>query len=311
MITLKKHILTTKKQYAYSFYTKVNPQPKIYEKITREEIYNYLISSFIDDPEIILRLCTVEEINILKQLLETNIPNKNLGYIEYLLLENLLKNNLIFQNETEYYIPKDLINPIKMAINIYNEEEYSLKDVIESALLGLIRIHNVIEINTYLEYLNTYNIIFTIKDLKNYLISSTRLKDKLLIIPYQKKEYVISLEYPYYKDILNLKNPHFKAKHGSLEELISIGKYKINLFQKEIFNFLSFLEAHLEPQYINLIINDLIIYMGFNLNNIEILHSICDNIPPLEQEVTKSLPFFPVWIYNGLTTTEASNLTDN
>ena len=299
MITLKKYFTQNKKSVAYHFYTKINNNPLGYEKITREEIYNYVISSYVEDPEIILRLCSLEEINILKNLLEENLPRTNNGYIEYLLFQDLEANNLVFATDKEYYVPKDLINPLKMAMNLYQEEEYSLKDVTDSVLLGLMRIYNVLLVSDYLKYLSDYNIIFDRNSLINYFLNSLRLKDKLLIITYKNEEYVISLENPYYKDVLTLREiPDTRASYR-LEELISYGKYKINLFEPEIFNFLSFLEAHLTPDYVSLIINDIIVYMGFRLNNPTLIHSITDNIKELEEAIYKVLPYFPIWIYNG------------
>ena len=116
-----------------------------------------------------------------------------------------------------------------------------------------------------------------------------------------KKEYVISLEYNYFKDILDLKKDYYKYNDYSLESIISVGKYKINLFKEEVFAFLNFLECHLQPKYIELIINDLIIYVGFNLNDEDALKTIADNIEDLLKEIKKALNFIPIWVYNGNT----------
>ncbi len=300
MITLKEYFNKIKKEEAYDFYQRICPKPEEYAKITRAQIYHNIIKLYIDDPEIILRLCNVEEINILKMLLEENISKKNNGYIEYLLINTLESNYLIFSNNNEYYLPEDLINPVKMAINLYNEEEYSLKDVTDSVILGLVRIHNVLTIPEMFQYLQQYNIIFEENSFKTYLKNSLRNNNKIALIHYKKESYLISLEHQYYKEIIPLKANNI-PNHGTLEEVISVGKYKINLFKEPIFNFLCYLEHHLEPKYIDIIIDDLILYAGFDLNNPEALEAISGQIPELQEMLKKVLIYFPCWLYNGET----------
>ena len=294
MISLKELFNQEKKENIYTFYKRICVKPPKYNDITRQDIYRNLIKLYIDDPEIILRLCNMEEINILKNLLEQPLPKKNNGYIEYLLLNELLSNYLILEDHECYYIPDDLINPIKMAMNLFNEEEYGLKDVTDSVLLGLLRTHNVLTLDEIIKYLQEYNIIFTIPSLKEYLKNSLRNNNKIAL----KKDYLISLEYNYYKDVISLKKD-IAPIHGRLEEIISIGKYKINLFKEPIFNFLCYLESHLNPKYIDLIIDDLIVYAGFDLDEEETLKAIANNIPELYTKLQAIIGYFPVWIFNG------------
>lgn len=307
MKTLKAIFKENKKEISYQFYQRVILKPLAYSKITRDQIYHEIITSYINDPEIILRLCNIEEINILKNLLDENIPVKNEGYIEYLLLSELQNNYLIWQDDNYYYIPEDLINPIKMAINLYNEEEYSLKDITDSVILGLVRLHNVIELDTFITYLKEYNIIFDKENLKKYLLNDVRNKDKLAIIKYQQTDYLTSLEYPYYKDILKLRNT-IEVDHPILEEVISIGKYKIDLFQEKIFKFLNFLELHLEPKYVDSILEDIIIYTGFRINDLTVLKKISGEIDSLFKALQEVEPYLPVWVFNGRTLNSFKNL---
>ena len=141
---------------------------------------------------------------------------------------------------------------------------------------------------------------YDLKNLKEYINHNPKLRNKVTVIKYKKEEYIISLEFNYYKDVYTLKESFNLAKY-TLEELISIGKYKINLFQEHLFSFLNFLEIHLDPHNIDLIINDLIFYCGFDINNDSILLQICDNIEELYKEVKEVIPNFPIWIYNGNT----------
>ena len=114
-----------------------------------------------------------------------------------------------------------------------------------------------------------------------------------------------SIEFPskeqvtnFYKDVLKLRK-NFKRATYSLEELISFGKYKLNLFQEKTFNFLNFLELHLPAGSIDLFVNDLLFYCGFDLHNEGMLLQICDNVVDLYQETTAVISSFPVWIYYG------------
>ena len=115
---------------------------------------------------------------------------------------------------------------------------------------------------------------------------------------FQKKDYVVSKEYFHYKDVLSLRKK-FKIATYSLEEMISIGKYKLNLFQEKVFHFLNFLEIHLDGKSIDLFVKDFLFYCGFDINNDGILLGICDQIEELYREVVSVVPYFPIWIYGG------------
>lgn len=297
-MTLKEYFQKVKKEDIYNLYLKVVPSSKEYSKITRNEMYEEIKKTYIDDPEIILKMVSTEEVHILKSLISENISTQRNGYIDYLLFENLKKHFLIIEDE-EYYIPKDLVNCVKMAINLYNEEIYSLKDITDSLILGINRVHNVLPASELLELLKSYHCIFTFKSLKTYIKNNYRLKGFIDIVKYKNVMYVISLENIFYKDIISINKSEFLRPIYTTEELISIGKYKINLFKKEIYDFLNYLESHIEAKFINQIIEELIIYMGFDINDKKVLNTIADNIKELYDALVNVLPFIPIWIYNG------------
>ena len=249
-MSFKSCILNSKKELVYAFYQRLDKKALPYAKITRNDIYHNIISLYKRDPEIILRLCTMEEINILKKLLDGGIKRQENGYIDYLLFQNLKNNYLIELKNNEYIIPDDLLNYIKMALNLLDEKVFSIIDVSDSIIMGLSRIYNCLEATTFKEILNQYYINYEIPSLKEYICNNPKLNNKLKVIRYQKKEYIISLEYPFYKDVIKLRR-NFKIKEYSLESVISIGKYKIDLFQEELFSFLNFLEMHLNPENID------------------------------------------------------------
>lgn len=296
MITLKEYFNKCSKKDVYDFYLKFERKPKEYNKITKSKIYDYIISIYEKDPEIILKLCTIEELNILKSLINEEIVSNN-GYIEYLIFSHLQSNYLILKDKY-YYIPNDILNYIKMAINILDENYYSYKDITDSVLIGISRIYNSLSLTELQELLEIYNIHFE-GSIKKYIYSNPKLYNIIGFAKYKKKEYFISLEYNYYKDIINLKSEEIALKKYKLEEVISFGKYKINLFNENLFKYLSFLEMHLDSQCIDFIIKDLMIYMGFNLNNEEVLLKITDNIEELYNETKKILKDFPIWLYSG------------
>lgn len=298
MITLKEAFLKSNKEKLYTFYTKVIKDFKTYNKITKEKIYEEIINKYEEDPEVILELCTMEELQILKSILDGNNITKNNGYIEYLLFSNLKDNYLIFEDHG-YYIPSDLINYVKMAFNLFQEKTYSYKDVIDSVMIGMVRIYNVLTFSEALSFLHNYNIVMTEKELESCIHESIKFTSLIKVVNYKKEKYIVSNEFFYFKDILPLKKSYIKYKQYDLEEVISIGKYKINLFRREIFEFLNFLEKHLESIYVHQVIYDVILYAGFDLKNDDTLFKIADSIEPLYEEIKKVILFFPVWIYNG------------
>lgn len=294
-MTLKELFRASKKEEIYKFYVKMVKKPKTYEKITRLDIYHSILEYYQIDPEAILRLCSIEEINALKNLLNEEQNSKSGGYIEYLIFNNLKQNYLVIE-EDKYYIPKDLINYIKMAINLYDEKEYALKDMLDSVILGITRIYNVLQVDKLLLILKSFNGIFTWRSLKDYIINNLRLNDKVAIKKYKGIYYVISLENLFYKDVLRLRKNEIPELQNSLEEIISIGKYKINLFKEPVFKFLNFLEFHLDPLYIAAIIEEMIIYAGLDLNDKEVLKLIANDILPLYNSLIDVAPFFSCWI---------------
>lgn len=295
-----KDILTKEsKDQTYDYYTKIVENYKDYEKVSRSKMYAEIIDTFKNHTEIILDMCSIEELDILKKILNDEKVFDNHGYLEYLLVKNLESNYLIIKNNNEYHIPEDIVNYIKMALNIFDSNSY--KDVTECLILGLIRINNCLEIKEFSSILADYNLYIMPKDICKYITNNYILKDKLKIVKYSKKEYIVSLENYYYIDVINLINNNYKRKKYSLESVISIGKYKINLFDEGILKLLNFLECHLEPKYIDMIIGDLVIYAGFNLNDDKALKNISDNITELYEALKEAVDYFPIWIYKGNT----------
>lgn len=287
------------KESVYAFYKRIVNNPKDYVKVSREQIYNIIMSEYNKDPEIILRMSSIEELNILKGLLEARVEKKDYGYIEHLLFSNLKSNYLVLEENNEYFIPDDLVNYVKMAMNLCDEKENSFRDITDSIIIGLVRIHNVLEFEEFISLLKRYNCVFTSLDnFKKYVLQSPKLLKKLDIIKYKRKNYVVSLEYDFYKDVLENRKDVEYQKYA-LEDIISIGKYKIDLFREPVFKFLNFLELHLEPIYIEYIIDDIIGYMGLYINNLDIVKRIADNIDDLYKNILDILPYFPIWIFNG------------
>ena len=297
-MNLKDYILKSNKIDIYNFYLKINSSAVAYEKITRNDIYHNIISSYKNDPEIILQLCSMEEISILKKLLDDKIKVEENGYIDYVLFKNLSNNFLILNDGENYYLPEDLVNCVKMAINLLDEKLYTARDIVDSTIIGVARVYNVLLIDDAINLLKKYSVIYDKLAFKKYIKSNAKLKDRVAIARFKKKEYFISLEYCFYKEVLDLrKNIDFAIY--SLEEIISFGKYKINLFQEKVLFFLNFLEMHMKAYGINSLIDDLIFYFGIYVNDEKILNSICGNILELQKEIVLVEKYFPIWIYNG------------
>lgn len=297
-MNLKDYILKSNKIDIYNFYLKINSSAVAYEKITRNDIYHNIISSYKNDPEIILQLCSMEEISILKKLLDDKIRVEENGYIDYVLFKNLSNNFLILNDGENYYLPEDLVNCVKMAINLLDEKLYTARDIVDSTIIGVARVYNTLLIDDAINLLKKYSVTYDKLAFKKYIKSNVKLKDRVAIVRFKKNEYFISLEYSFYKEVLDLrKNIDFAIY--SLEEMISFGKYKINLFQEKVLFFLNFLEMHMKAYGINSLIDDLIFYFGIYVNDEKILNSICGNILELQKEIVLVEKYFPIWIYNG------------
>ncbi len=299
MITLKEYIHNIKKEDLYNYYQTLEKEPLSYDKLTRTDIYNAIIKIYQDDPEIILRICCPEEMDILKSLIDNKIPSTNYSYIDYLLFLNLKNNYLIIEQDNEFFIPDDLLNYIKMAINLYDEEECSKTDLYNSVILGIIRIKNVISINDLINTLSHYNCILTKPSLQAFIKNNPKLKNKLTIKKYQGINYIISLEHNYYKEILKLRK-EIPSQEYILEEIISYGKYKINLFREPVYKCLSLLETYIEPYSIDQIIDEIIEIEGLQLSD-DIIKEALKDMPKLYSIIQDIMPYFPIWLYDGHT----------
>lgn len=305
---LLEYVNHSDKEDLYEFYEKLIKKPKEYQKVTRKEMVDSILATYKNDPEIILSLCSVEEISVLKSFInESNV--RNTGYIEYLLFKNLKENFLLIKVDGEYQIPEDILNYIKMALNLLEEEKFSFLDVMDSVIIGLVRIYNVIELDELMDLLKEYHVEFE-TNIKDYIKNHPKFYHLMKLTKKKNITYVVSKEFPYYEDILKLQKKEIPRKKYTLEEVISFGKYKINLFDSKVFNYLNFLEMHLESEYVALILEDVIVYMGFDINNEEVLEKITDHIEELKKETKKVLPYFPIWIYNGNTLVDLK-ISDN
>lgn len=298
MMKLKEYMLKDAKERVYDFYSLVVKQPLAYEKVSRNDMYHSILSLYKSDPEIITQLCNVEEINILKKLLDDKIKKQENGYIDYLLFQDLQKHYLVLLENNEYSIPEDLVNYVKMAFNLLDEEQKAMSDVIDSVILGIAQVYNTIKVDEVILLLSEHTISYDRATFMKQIKSNLRWKRKVEVVRYKKEDYLVSCEFPYYKDVLKLRRPFKMAKYR-LEELISFGKYKLDLFQEKVLNFLNFLEMHLYPVDLNAFLNDLIFYAGFDVHSESILTNICGSIEELYKETSTVLPEFPVWIYNG------------
>ena len=299
MKNLKDILKETNKEIVYNYYLKFVSKPQEYSKITREEMYNYIIKTFKEKEDLITDLCSIEEINILKRLIDNEKVTKEEGYLDYVLLDNLKNNFLINYEDNSYYIPKDIFNLVKMALNIYNEEEYTYKDVTDSVIIGMSRIYNVLTVEEFINYLKEYNIIFEMKAFHKYINKNPRLNRVVAFKRYNHIEYVISLENKYSDYVLKLKKEDIKPARYTLEETVSIGKYSIDLFIEPIFDTLSFLESNLEPKHIKELLDILIIIIGKGIMNYSELHEFACGNEKIYYNLFMLTECLPCWLLNG------------
>lgn len=300
MITLEEKLFQLSKIETYNYYKRIVKNKKEFNSVSKASMYKEITSYYQENPEIILELCDSEELSILKYLISDNIKKKHLGYIEYLTLNNLKENFYVFESNNEYYIPRDMLNYIKMAINILDVNEHTFLDIELSIAVGLSRIYNVLTFKEYKEIYEHFCLPKTEQELKKIIKTNWRVKKFVKLIKYKNENYVVSSEFDFYKDVLEIKSRGIQKKlNYTLEEVICVGKYYINILNRPIFNFLNFLENHLEAEYIDTIIHNLILYAGFDINNDETLKNIASNIEELYIEIKKVIPYFPTWVFNG------------
>ena len=118
----------------FESYVKLVPNFKNYDSITKDKMIDAIVNE-LNNPEVIISLCTTKELKLLKDL----INNKDGLLNEYELEIFNLKNKNILLNSYLLKIPDDIIESVKKAIEIVDWKKAKENDDINEILVGFIK----------------------------------------------------------------------------------------------------------------------------------------------------------------------------
>ena len=68
---------------------------------------------------------------------------------------------------------------------------------------------------------------------------------------------------------------------------------------------------HLEPKYIDLVLNEMFVYAGLDINDDGVLMAISDNILELYNHINGIISYLPCWIFWGNSLEELKEISNN
>ena len=232
-MTLKESLEEFNKELLFDYYIRIIPNHKRYTRTTKEQMKDKILQEYKNYNNII-DICTTRELKYLNLLIENN---NNLPYnFKYDWEINSLDEKLIIvYDDEQIYIPENLLNIVKQALDKVNWNTIKEKDKINELAIGLFKVYALLPTKKLIDILFTKlkvpkeNIIEHLKTNKlfNYYVTMDS--------KYTKKDQI--LIYRNYSDII--------------EQLIKVKQ------ERKIFNF-----SHIKAtDYTSIFYND------FNLNN--------------------------------------------
>lgn len=142
------------KPYIYNIYVRITLDEKSkYESLTRMKMLERILSFYLQDPSIILAVCSQEEMDILKQIVENKkievpFPSQGKQNEELIGLNNKL---LVLENydgktkKDVYTIPIELEASIVSAISQIDSGKSKKRERIVSLILAMLQLYGMIE----------------------------------------------------------------------------------------------------------------------------------------------------------------------
>ncbi|MGI6329375.1 MAG: YecA family protein [Bacilli bacterium] len=324
---LKELLRNYQKKQIYFNYCFLKKEPKEYQKITKYQIILDIYEMYNSNPDFIKDICSTEELLLLKKILKGEVENivitkKEETYERYNLLNSLEQKFLLSLDffDPKIKVPEEIEKSIKIALKNFNKEELKERDELRYLIVGLIRTYFLLTRDEFFQYFSEYYSLSYV-DLNNYIDNNLYFKRFITKLP---DDYYLSKEYEIYLEVITNER---KKKNSSFfhlykkEELISVGKNRINLEDEDINKFYNFLLKKIKG---NIILEHSIDYfieiaIAFDIKNVTkylefILSFITDEKEisnAMLQIIIKAYNKFPNWINNGVAPFYALEETKN
>ncbi|MDD4188057.1 MAG: SEC-C metal-binding domain-containing protein [Bacilli bacterium] len=315
---LKQIINIYGKETIYRGYSNLVENPKEYKKITKYQMVLDIYKMYNDNPQSIIDVCSFEELALLKKILNKKTKTKpflkdwkddDYSWLKLLREKFLLSYEPISEFER---VPKEIKSSIEEALNNLDEDAIKKRDELNYLIVGLIRAYHNFTLDDFYVYFSEYHNMSYI-DFKNYLSENTYFKPYIYIDNENEPILCFSEEYRDFADDIFYnfnENSHLFNYKYKKNELISIGRNKINLENPHIKRFVLFLKENLEYSFqFDMLLDSFIIQAGISLDNgffmfLDILSDYIkineDTVDILLEISTEAYNNMPNWTNNGV-----------
>ena len=308
------------KDYIHNQYARIVEKFKNYDKISVKKMLDEIYEVYSDYKNII-NICTVRELKYLEMILDNNIDNEKLIDDKYLWEKNNLEEKFLIQYnciEDDLFIPDEIIDKVKLAIENVNYDEAIKLDKLNEILVSICKVMgnfdvlNLCRIGCGITHINEkdiYNHIIHNKVFNYYVIVMNEYNEKL------ERDFLIALHQDYYqiKDKIDEERMN-QGLAGTLK--IDVEQFKTLFYNDFNINnpkIKKFIEQFDEYPFEWMIIKDIIRdFSVLNFNRKELKEIITNlfkdqniDLKQLFKLMDQAMDEMPSAVLNGLTPNEA------
>lgn len=311
-MTLKEQVKHFRKDYIHRNYSRIIKNFKDYDKISRNKIIDEIKKEY-DNPNNIIDICSIEELELLKKVMNKKISYKELRTKHEYEFRNLVDKFLVTATiDDKLFIPEEIEESVKIALKQINEEEKIKADEINDMLVGLLKIYGIMSKEELYKVYSFYN-----KMEKEYFMNHINNNKYFNFYYYELYEDVIIYEpYYYFEDELIYNINHKKNKEGYIRNPIDVIYLKYNRFDDRKNSIKEFIkEAEKFMFFQEKLYEDIEYYVALDLDRTDLKQRLI-NIPSLKGKdlsrlvelMDKAMDDMPSAVLGGYTKNEYTML---
>ena len=145
-------LLSESKNDLFGFYCRIDLNCKEYESTTKKQMIHYVID-FFSNPDNIIGICTVKELNFLQEILNSeNYTIDNIVQDQVLekswQIDELRKKHILYLTEDKTLtLYEEIVETLKKAVESYDKQQRAEKDRINEFLIGYYKAKAILEVN--------------------------------------------------------------------------------------------------------------------------------------------------------------------
>lgn len=317
-----------RKDFVHRQYTRIVPDFKDYEKISKTKMISAIYDMYNSDYNNIIEICTTRELKYLKMILNSkmaikgaeeykkNIYNPAYKY-QYEWERKTLRQKFLIEDINESIVPEEIVDSVKSAIDKVNTNSHKKQDEINEILIGFIKTQGDILLQTFLSigsYLTDLkkeeieHFIFNNKLFRYYVYITTKDIENLgndICILISEDYYEIADEIDEQRKLQAISS----VKNFDVDAYRTIFYNDFNINNPKIKKFID--EAKKIPIFWNITIDTIKEYAMLNLDRKQLKEKIMKNIFLQNKDLTKILVLMdkamdemPSGALNGLTPNE-------